>query len=215
MDVGLHNIHFWPQGYMADSHTPYTAADVERFRSKVDRSGGAEACWLWLASSMDRYGHGQFTCRFDGKQRHLYAHRVAWELAHGPIPDGLCVCHRCDVAKCVNPFHLFLGTQADNLNDARAKGRLDESRPRACTLTYEDRLDIFRAVPYRGVGVALARQYGVTKAAISKIRRGRFARLVEGAFQAAPTHPHESHGDLQIRHQSFDLVTLSPENGPA
>jgi predicted DNA-binding protein (UPF0251 family) len=51
------------------------------------------------------------------------AHRVAWELAYGPIPEGMCVLHRCDRTTCVRPEHLFLGTQQDNIADMNAKGR--------------------------------------------------------------------------------------------
>lgn len=83
--TGKHNIHFTPQYHVADSHRYYRAEDAERFWSKVNREG-AGGCWLWTLSVMDRYGHGQFTVRRDGKQRHLYAHRVAWELTNGPIP---------------------------------------------------------------------------------------------------------------------------------
>ena len=57
------------------------------------------------------------------KGRTLLAHRVAWELANGPIPDGLLVCHRCDNPPCCNPEHLFLGTKSDNALDQIGKGR--------------------------------------------------------------------------------------------
>lgn len=146
----------------------YSDADLLRFWAKV-RKDGPGGCWLWTASKMDAYGHGQFTCRRDGKQYHLYAHRVAWELANGPIPAGKVICHTCDVAECVNASHLFLGTQADNLNDARAKGRLVDGlgARKLSDVAYRDILTSPRTY---GSGIALARKYSVTKATISRIR---------------------------------------------
>ena len=74
-------------------------------------------CWLW-AKAVNTNGYGYKWHK--GKLHH--AHRVSWELNRGPIPDGLFVLHRCDVKLCVNPEHLFLGTQTDNMRDAMAKG---------------------------------------------------------------------------------------------
>lgn len=101
----------------------------ERFEAKVDRSGGPDACWPFTASRNED-GYGGF---WDGERR-VKAHRFAWELAHGPIPDGLDVLHHCDNPPCCNSEsdkHLFLGTNADNIADMVAKGRWESpDRPR-------------------------------------------------------------------------------------
>lgn len=75
-------------------------------------------CWEWQGSRNAR-GYGQI--RKDG--RYIYAHRAAYELTHGSIPEGLCICHHCDNPPCCNPDHLFAGTMADNMHDRDAKGR--------------------------------------------------------------------------------------------
>lgn len=95
----------------------------QRFWSKVNKSSIPDECWLWTAATIGG-GYGQIMGVVNGKRRPVYAHRVSWEMAFGPIPADLYVLHRCDVPLCVNPDHLFLGTQGDNLADARAKGRL-------------------------------------------------------------------------------------------
>lgn len=92
---------------------------VERFWAKVDKSGGPDACWLWTAGRSD-WGYGHFRVG----SKNLQAHRFAWELTRGPIPAGLLVLHRCDNPPCCNSAHHFLGTHADNMADAKAKGRL-------------------------------------------------------------------------------------------
>lgn len=95
-----------------------TLAVDDRFWSKVDKSGGPDACWIWKAA-LDRKGYGAF--QVSGKV--VKAHRFAYELVNGPIPDGLCGLHRCDNPGCCNPAHIFLGTRADNNADMVAKGR--------------------------------------------------------------------------------------------
>jgi hypothetical protein len=89
----------------------------ERFWPKVNQTSG---CWLWTSATNGRYGLIGRGRRGEGM---AYAHRVAWELTHGPIPDGMDVCHACDTPLCVRPDHLFLGTRADNMADCKNKGR--------------------------------------------------------------------------------------------
>ena len=92
-------------------HVPFEA----RFWERVERT---ETCWPWTAA-VNSAGYGMV-----GRDGGLFlAHRIAFELTNGPIPDGLVVCHRCDTPRCCRPDHLFLGTQGDNLADMWAKGR--------------------------------------------------------------------------------------------
>lgn len=96
---------------------------AERFWEKVDRPDDPSACWIWVGT---RLVSGYGCIRVDARTRR--AHQVAYELVNGPIPEGIgyhgtCVLHRCDIPLCVNPSHLFLGTQRDNMLDRDAKGR--------------------------------------------------------------------------------------------
>jgi hypothetical protein len=110
-------------------------ADLERLLSKIERN--SSGCWLWKGTLNKRWGYGYFS--ISGKPHR--AHRASYELLVGPIPDGLWVLHKCDVRKCVNPDHLFLGTREDNTQDMVAKNRQSRQRgdqsPRA-KLTWDD-----------------------------------------------------------------------------
>lgn len=88
---------------------------ADRFWSYVQKT---ESCWLWHLAQ--RHGYGQFALA-PGKP--VRAHRYAFEVTYGPIPEGMHVLHRCDTPLCVRPDHLFLGTAQDNMTDKVAKGR--------------------------------------------------------------------------------------------
>lgn len=90
----------------------------ERFWSKVDRLPGADSCWIWR-TNISRLGYGRITVN----NRSREAHRVAWELAHGPIPAGQHVLHACDNTRCVRPDHLHLGGHLDNMREMAERGR--------------------------------------------------------------------------------------------
>ena len=111
-----------------------TRTPAERFWEKVNKDGPTPAhdpalgpCWLWTAS-VNVAGYGQFG--IGGGNKHKKAHRVSYELANGPIPDELCVLHKCDNPPCVNPGHLYAGTQKDNGLDRAARGRTVAPHPR-------------------------------------------------------------------------------------
>ena len=142
------------------------SADAEKFWSRVNRDASS-GCWEWTGA-LNAYGYGVL-----GR---IYAHRWSWEINRSPIPTGLSVLHHCDNRKCVRPDHLFIGTQADNIRDAKAKGRLSpppRSRPRK--LTTEDVCNIRSELVTggRGIGRALAKRYGVSTGMIGHIKKGR------------------------------------------
>lgn len=148
---------------------------LERFWAQVQKTDG---CWMWTGakdhSSKDCYGRIQDEGGRGSKL--LNAHRVAYELLVGPIPNSLCVLHCCDNPSCVNPSHLFLGTKADNLRDMTSKGRRARGeRVGGAKLTEQEIKEIraqYRRYSKEFGGPSLGRRYGVAENTIRHVVRG-------------------------------------------
>lgn len=170
---------------LAIEHPRFQVTFEQRFWRKVNKDGSVHPslgtpCWLWTSRVV--HGYGKIAV-VNHRGPHLYAHRVAWELTHGPMPTGdgyhgTCVCHRCDNRLCVNPDHLFLGTHADNMADMRAKGRSGGRRRRGelsplAKLTNAQANQI-RELLRTGVSQReAARRFGVSRGTVVNIGRGR------------------------------------------
>lgn len=159
------------------------------FWASVDLLGD---CWEWHGERTAR-GYGVF---YIGGQRRS-AHRLSYEWAHGRIPYGIMVCHRCDNPPCVRPEHFFLGTQLDNMRDAKAKGRtasgdrhyshlephrvLRGERKGTAKLTDAQVEELRRLYQpdVRGSQIQLARQFGVSPAQVCRILKGRQRRSLD------------------------------------
>jgi hypothetical protein len=162
---------------------PLSRSDVERFWAKVQRSDDA-SCWPWQASRTGSLGYGQFGYQAVGgrgtgasRQRHAYAHRIAWSLSHGPIPDGASICHHCDNPICCNAAHLFIGDHTANMRDAASKRRLSVTRPNRQKLTDEQVDAILTGGAIGRPQKDLAAEFGVTRSYICQLLKGKRRQL--------------------------------------
>jgi hypothetical protein len=144
---------------------PFTMA---RFLSFADQSA-ANGCWEWTGEE-NTNGYG----RFSHQEQKSLAHRFSYELFFGDVPAGLNVCHRCDNRKCVNPSHLWLGSQSANLSDAVSKGRMHRPDTRGhrngnTTLTWE-KVRAIRDLDSRGIRkFRIAKLFGVSPSTVTNI----------------------------------------------
>ena len=147
-----------------------TLAERLDFHSIPEPNSG---CLLWTAKCTPS-GHGMLKWGRAGKM----AHRLAWTAHRSPIPDGLLVCHKCDVPSCINPAHLFLGTTQDNTADKMRKGRHRSprgSRHGWAKLTESQALEIRKS---DGSARVVAAEYGVSRATVSLIRSNKIWRHI-------------------------------------
>ncbi len=153
-----------------------------RFWAKVEKKS-ADECWPWLGAKLNR-GYGKL---LGNDRKIVLAHRVSWEIANGSaIPDGLFVCHHCDNPPCVNPTHLFLGTQLDNMRDMVGKGHQSASlHPESFRGAKNGRAklteDDVRAIRLAHDGhnaEALAAEYGVSDGTIYSLLSGKTWRHI-------------------------------------
>ncbi len=132
-------------------------------------------CWLWLgATKHGPTGYGDISV--NGK--HKIVTRIVWELRNTPIPEGLFICHRCDVPLCINPDHLFLGTAQENFDDMRIKKR--HPRGECSGMAKLTEKQVFLILSDRRRLTIIAREYGVSNVLISKIKRREIWTHLEG-----------------------------------
>lgn len=124
-------------------------------------------CWLWTGAVRGQYGG-------IGVEGRLYmAHRVSYEVFVGEIPEGMLVCHTCDVKLCINPAHFFLGSYQDNSDDKVAKDRQARGETGGMTKLTEDAVRVIRRLAATKSYQAIADAFGVHKSSIADILNNR------------------------------------------
>lgn len=141
----------------------------ESFFGRINKT---KSCWIWTGKLLHGYG------RVALNNREILAHRLSWFFAHGEIPENKLVCHKCDNTLCVNPSHLFIGTQTDNMRDCSNKNRLGGEfkkgiLPHNTRLSFDDVRNIRQRITSGETLSSIARFYGHTVANISDIKRGK------------------------------------------
>ena len=139
----------------------------KRFWRKVS-VGSPDECWMWNASK-DICGYGTFQI---GVKSSVKAHRLSWQFHNGRHPGNMNVCHHCDRPACVNPAHLFLGTQKDNMEDMSKKGRHHDVRGEAhhlVKITNEQVLELRRRVREGESATKVGKEFGICKSTACRI----------------------------------------------
>ena len=147
------------------THSHFTPQQIDKFWSRVDRSGGPDACWPWL-----RYrspgGYGEVKLG----NRKWRANRAAYCVEYGVDPGELFACHKCDNPWCCNPSHIFLGTARENSHDSMSKGRRPKGSGHGMAALTDD--DVIRIRSLRSGGAKLreiSEEYGISFTHVKRI----------------------------------------------
>lgn len=156
-------------------------AFIARFWRNVDVSDDGR-CWDWTSCAQSRSRaqrfYGVLRTLHDGKSIGLRAHRVAWAVKNGPIPDGLFVCHHCDNSLCCNPAHLFLGTNQDNVDDRNRKQRQARGSNQGAAKLTEELVRELRIRAQSETRAATAKAFGISEQHVRDIVARRFWKHV-------------------------------------
>lgn len=154
---------------------------IDRMMDKVSPDPNT-GCWYYLGGT-HRSGYGSIRLPFPSRSQ-VSVHRLSYEHFVGPIPDGMCVCHKCDVRICVNPDHLFLGTHRDNMLDKVNKGRCNARHGSTHHYSTLDEETVAEILVSNEPQVSIAKRYNVSKATISNIKNRKIWKHV-GALEEA------------------------------
>lgn len=142
----------------------------ERFEKYIDRSGD---CHIWIGCKHSK-GYGSFQLGYEHNNKKAYAHRFAYELYIGKIPKGLLILHKCDNPSCVNPAHLFTGTNADNSKDMVSKNRQAKGSKIASSKLKESIVIKIKSMLEKGIThKIIAEKFKVSRDTVTKINTGK------------------------------------------
>jgi hypothetical protein len=151
----------------------FSPTTLARFWSNVRVTANKSDCWEWQFT-LNSQGYGRFF--MDAKR--YPAHRIAYTIFNGPIPEGMIVRHRCHNRICCNPAHLVVGTSKDNAQDALKAGRFSAGTVNGNSKLTDEAVRYIIQNPDKLKGVEIARRLGVSKATVSGVRNGRVWRHV-------------------------------------
>lgn len=154
--------------------TNYTAKQKKLFENKI-MPEPMSGCWLWTGASNRRgYGSTNFN------KRRQESHRVSWRIYRGEIPDGISVLHKCDNPGCVNPDHLFLGTNSDNMKDAfrKKRGRIPHHKGEKAHSAKLTEFDVRQIRKSTNSCAEIAKEFGICQSNVSAIRRHKTWRHI-------------------------------------